>query len=266
VLSRIKVWRENRILRKEAIDDGLWADTCRALPLLDRLDPTDTGRLRRLTTLFLHHKRFIGAHGLQVAADMRLDIAAQACLPILNLGLEWYSEWVTIIVYPDDFLPEHEYVDEAGVVHRERSPHSGEAWERGPVLLSWEEVNQSDSLVLHEFAHTLDMRNGQANGMPPLHGNMSARTWSDVMNAAFTALNEILDRDEAPPLDPYAATDPAEFFAVGSEYFFAEPHTLNAVFPDVYEQLRLFYRQDPLVEQRGSSRQAGRQTVQDLPR
>jgi MtfA peptidase len=245
VLSRIKAWRERRILRNEAIDDRLWEAGCRALPMLSRLDLEELRRLRRLTTLFLHHKRFLGAHGLEVEQAMRLDIALQACLPILNLGLEWYEDWVTIIIYPEDFLPEHEYVDEAGVTHVERSPHSGEAWERGPVLLSWDEVNQSEGLAIHEFAHTLDMRNGQANGMPPLHPDMSPRAWSEAMNKAFEALNDCLDRGAPPPIDPYAATDPAEFFAVGSEYFFAEPRTLQQAFPAVYDQFRLFYRQDP---------------------
>jgi MtfA peptidase len=246
VLSRIKAWRERRILQNEAIDPGPWEAGLRALPMLGRLDDDELARLRRLTTLFLHHKRFIGARGLDVDPTMRLDIALQACLPILNLGLEWYDQWVSIIVYPEDFLPEHEYVDEAGVVHTERSPHSGEAWERGPVLLSWEEVNHSEGLAIHEFAHTLDMRNGQPNGMPPLHRDMSAQTWSQVMNAAFESLNRALDRDEPPPLDPYAATDPGEFFAVTSEYFFAEAQALQQAFPAVYDQLRHFYRQDPL--------------------
>lgn len=246
VLSRLKDWREQRILKNAPIDDGLWDAGCRALPMLARLDPDAHHRLRRLTTLFLHQKRFLGAQGLELNAAMRLDIALQACLPILNLGLDWYDDWVTIIVYPEDFLPEHEYVDEAGVVHVERSPHSGEAWERGPVLLSWAEVVNSEGLVVHEFAHTLDMRNGQANGMPPLHQNMSSARWTHVMSEAFETLNAQLDRDEAPSIDPYAASDPAEFFAVASEYFFAEPDTLHRAFPVVYEQFRLFYRQDPL--------------------
>lgn len=214
--------------------------------MLARLDESETERLRRLATLFLHHKRFLGAHGLEVDEAMRLDIALQACLPILNLGLAWYEDWVTVIVYPEDFLPEHEYVDEAGVVHVERSPHSGEAWERGPVLLSWDEVNHSEGLAIHEFAHTLDMRNGEANGMPPLHRDMSPRAWEKAMSAAFRALNDRLARGIPPPIDPYAATDPAEFFAVTSEYFFADPHTLEDAYPEVYGQLRLFYRQDPL--------------------
>jgi MtfA peptidase len=246
VLSIIRDWRERRILRKEPIDDGLWDAGCRALSILDRLRPEERRTLRRLTTLFLHQKRFLGAHGLEVDEAMRLDIALQACLPVLNLGLEWYDDWVTIVVYEDEFIPEHEYVDEAGVVHVERVPHSGEAWQRGPVLLSWAEVAGSEGLVVHEFAHTLDMRNGNANGMPPLHRDMSATEWTRAMSDAFEALNRILDRDEEPPVDPYAATDPAEFFAVTSEYFFAEPETLRQAFPAVYDQFRRFYRQDPL--------------------
>ena len=246
MLSIIKAWRDRRILRHETIDGRLWEAGLRALPMLGRLNAEELHRLRRLATLFLHYKRFMGAHGFEITPGMRLDIALQACLPVLNLGLEWYDEWITVIVYPEDFLPEHEYVDEAGVVHVERSPHSGEAWERGPVLLSWDEVNHSEGLAVHEFVHTLDMRNGQANGMPPLHADMSTKVWSRVMSAAFEALNTALDRHETPPLDPYAAADPAEFFAVASEYFFADPHTLYEVYPDVYRQFRAFYRQDPL--------------------
>ncbi|ACL71787.1 conserved hypothetical protein [Thioalkalivibrio sulfidiphilus HL-EbGr7] len=246
MLNRFKVWRERRILENEPIDPALWDAGLRALPMLARLSDEETARLRRLATLFLHQKRFLGVRGLQLDPAMALDIALQACLPILNLGLEWYEDWVTIIVYPDDFLTEHEYIDEAGVVHREQGPRSGEAWERGPVLLSWAEVAHGEALVVHEFAHTLDMRNGQANGMPPLHRDMSVDTWSRVMNEAFENLNQYLDHGAEPPLDPYAATDPAEFFAVASEYFFADPGTLARTYPAVYAQFCGFYRQDPL--------------------
>ncbi|MFW5452520.1 zinc-dependent peptidase [Thioalkalivibrio sulfidiphilus] len=247
MLNRLREWREQRILKQHPIDETLWTEGLQALPMLQRLDAEELRRLRRLTTLFLHQKRFLGAGGLEVAPAMALDIALQACLPILNLGLDWYEDWVTIIVYPDDFLAEHEYTDEHGVVHVERGPRSGEAWDQGPVLLSWAEVAQGEGLVLHEFAHTLDMRNGQANGMPPLHADMSREHWAQVMSAAFEALNAAVERGEESGIDPYAATDPAEFFAVTSEYFFAEPQTLWRVFPQVYEQFARFYHQDPMA-------------------
>jgi Mlc titration factor MtfA (ptsG expression regulator) len=225
--------------------------------------------LRECVALFLHSKQISGAHGLVVTHEMRLLIAAQACILILGLDLDYYAGWVEVIVYPGEFLRHYEYVDDDGVVHDLAEPASGESWLGGPVILSWEDTAAAESgtgynVVIHEFAHKLDMLNGEANGFPPLHSGMSQRAWSDAFSAAYAEFQlEVLDAEadeaiapdfflphDAEPcgdrcLDPYAAEDPAEFFAVVSEAFFEMPLMVKRLFPAVYEQLALFYRQDP---------------------
>jgi len=187
---------------------------------------------------------------------------------VLELGIGWFEGWSEIIVYPTQFAPEREEVDEAGVVHLTNDPMSGEAWLGGPVVLSYEDVALTAdtaqrvagyNVVIHEFAHKLDMRNGEPNGFPPLHAGMNAREWKDAFAAAYADFCSRVDAAErlserrmhaaldALPIDPYAAESAAEFFAVGSEAFFETPELLAPAYPAVYGQLRLFYRQDPLA-------------------
>jgi Mlc titration factor MtfA (ptsG expression regulator) len=155
-----------------------------------------------------------------------------------------------VIVYPDEFVAEYEYVDEAGVAHRVEEPMTGESWERGPVILSWADAEEAGTgvaynVVIHEFAHKLDMLNGAPNGFPPLHANMSRAEWSRAFTAAYQDFCIRVDEDRALEIDEYAAESPAEFFAVASEVFFESPETIQRLYPDVYAQLAGFYRQDP---------------------
>ncbi len=220
------------------------------LRFLRGLTPIELKRLRECVTLFLHTKQISGAHGLIITGEMHVMIAAQACILILNLDLDYYDGWVEIIVYPGEFIRDYEYVDESGVVHRMREPVSGESWLGGPVILSWEDAAAADigigyNVVIHEFAHKLDMLNGDTNGFPPLHADMSPQAWSEAFGKAYAAFCRSLDTDETPVIDPYAAENPAEFFAVMSEAFFEMPLVVKLNFAAVYEQLALFYRQDP---------------------
>jgi Mlc titration factor MtfA (ptsG expression regulator) len=249
--KQFSAWRRNRILRRNAIDDALWQRVVDEIAIFDRLSDAELARLRELATLFLHQKTVVGAHGLAIDDYMRVVIAAQACLPILNLGLDYYRGWYTVIVYPESFVAHREVVeDETGVVHTGYEELDGESAEGGPVVLAWHEAkpqppDEPYNVVLHEFAHKLDEFNGGANGLPPLHADMSVTTWSTVMNTAFETFNAAIDRGDEPPFDDYAGTDPAEFFAVISELFFTVPDGLRAEYPDVYAQLAAFYRQDP---------------------
>jgi Mlc titration factor MtfA (ptsG expression regulator) len=189
-----------------------------------------------------------GAAGLQLDMAMQLMIATQACILILNLDIDYYRGWVEVIVYPDEFVPTIEYADETGVVHVDREPRAGEAWLHGPVILSWADVAPAAdgvNVVIHEFAHKLDMLNGDANGFPPLHTGMSRQAWSAAFAAAYDDFCRRVDANEEPVIDPYAAESPAEFFAVMSEAFFETPHAVWAEYPGIYAQLKLFYRQDP---------------------
>jgi Mlc titration factor MtfA (ptsG expression regulator) len=247
----LRDWRRRRILRLFPLADDLWSEVTASLPLLDGLDDSARKELRTLATIFLQEKTFEPVHDLELTPQIRLCIAAQACLPILCLGLDWYRGWSTLIVYPGEFVHRREEFDEAGVVHEWDEVRSGESWEHGPVILSWADVAASGrrdgyNVVIHELAHKLDMLNGEPNGFPPLPRRMDIREWNHVFNAAFGDLNRRLDAGEDTALDPYAAEHPAEFFAVLSEYFFETPRLLNDAYPDVYAQLRMFYRQDPL--------------------
>lgn len=252
-------WWHERVLERarRTIEPGLWERVWERLPLLWGFSPEDESRLRDLALLFLRRKSLEPVSGIVLDHEMRLTIALQACLPILHLGLDWYDGWVAVIVYPDEFVPEREWIDESGVVWVAHVPHTGEAWQRGPVILSWSDVEGGDYLdgvnvVLHEFAHKLDFRNGDANGHPPLHGDMSSARWAEVFGQAFADFRARVKKGEELDIDPYAAESPAEFFAVLTESFFELPDVLSEEYPAVYEQLIAFYRQDPLSRLRSA--------------
>lgn len=243
-------WREQRVLRRSALPEDLWQDALQALPFLARYSADDLARLRDKVTLFLADKTIIGAGGHEVTPLQRVVIAIQACVLVLNLDLALYDGWESVIVYPDEFVPGWEWEDEAGVVHRNEGALAGESMPGGPVVLSWPDVEASAdwesagmNLVVHEFAHKLDMHNGDANGCPPLPPDMSPKLWREVMDDAYRDFSSRVDRDEDTDIDPYAAENPGEFFAVLSEVFFADPQLLRSTYPEVYEQFRGFYRQ-----------------------
>ncbi len=216
----------------------------RALPEPDR------ERLRGLVARFMQTKSFEGARGFAVSEAMRARIALHACVPILNLGLDYYGDWASIVIYPGDFRVHDEYMDEHGIVHREILDLCGQSLSRGPIMLSWEAIRKEDEtgpdrdLVVHECAHKLDVLNGSANGFPPLHANMNVGEWSQDFHAAYEQLRGGLSTGNPGRVDAYAGEDPAEFFAVLSETFFTAPRLVAEDFPAVYRQLARFYRQD----------------------
>ncbi len=232
------------------VADAQWARVEATLPFLDYLEPVDRPRLRQLALEFLASKQFHGAHGFVLNDDMLLSIALQACLPVLNIGLDAYKGWVGVVVYAGDFIiPRHEY-DEAGVVHEYAVDALGEAWQGGPVLLSWFDGKAQPfgvNVVIHEFVHKLDMQNGSVDGLPPLQPGMSREGWADAFSSAYAAFCEEVQRGWRTTIDPYAAEHPGEFFAVVSEVFFETPHVLQERFPQVYEQLVLLFGVNPVV-------------------
>ncbi len=242
-------WRRRRAADRLAISEVQWQAAEYALPFLDRLNNNERQRLRTLASEFIATKEWNGAQNLQLTAAIQLSIALQACLPILELGLDWYDGWVGIVVYPGDFIIPRHTVDADGIVHEYEDAVLGEAWEGGPLLLSWF-ANMGEvgdvNIVIHEFAHKLDMRNGDTDGMPPLHEDMNQAEWRDAFTPAYEDLCRRIDAGEDTAIDSYAAEHPAEFFAVTSEVFFEAPDLLLAEYPAVYGQLRDFYRQDPL--------------------
>jgi MtfA peptidase len=258
MIQLLRNWLRDRAVAGVRISEGQWRAAEYPLPFLDRLDPDERARLRGMAREFIATKEWSGAHGLALTAAMQLSIALQACLPVLNLGLDWYRGWVGIVVYPGDFVIPRRMMDEAGVVHEYDDPVLGEAWEGGPVLISWfDDMNEVGdvNIVIHEFAHKLDMTNGEVDGMPALHEGMSRAEWIAAFEPAYADFRRGVEsaemRGRETEIDAYAAENPAEFFAVLSEVFFEAPEVLAASYPAVYDQLRLYYRQEPLAGRTG---------------
>lgn len=252
MFAKLKAWRRRRVLHRFPIDEALWVNAIRQLHLLQGMPAKDLERLREWVTLFVHAKTFYGVQGLEVDDWMRIVVAAQACLPILNLDVDFYRGWSSIILYPGGFVARHQVRDEAGVVHESARPLIGEAWDEGPLVLSWDDARPGrhpfgtgTNVVVHEFAHKLDMLNGVTNGLPPLPRQMRVDRWAAVFTHAFEDHRRRIQRGEELWIDPYAAESPGEFFAVVSECFFEAPWTLLSAYPEVFEQLARFYRQDP---------------------
>lgn len=262
--------------RTVSIPEPLWEQSLAALPFVLRLSHDERRRLRVLAEQLLADKQMAAAGGLELTAEMQVNIVIQACLPILNLGIDWYRGWTGIVIYPSEFLVPREVTDDSGVVHQYVEPITGEAWDGGPLLLSWEDARTGRddagpyNVVIHEFTHKIDMLNGAANGVPEfdrhLHATLDPRRWSEALQDAFERLHaelELIESELPPgvhpddraadryyarlPLDPYAAHSEGEFFAVSSEAFFVDPARLREAFPEWYALLSLFFRQDPLV-------------------
>jgi Mlc titration factor MtfA (ptsG expression regulator) len=248
--NTLRRWNMRRILRSNPIPHHTWHRVTRKIAALQGLDAVQMAHLRELTTWFLHRKSINGAQGLEVTLSMRVAVAAQACLLILNLDIDYFNNWVEVILYPAAFRVNREQRDTIGVVHSEAKDLTGESWLRGPVILSWDDVERDSyhsqpghNVVLHEFAHKLDGLNGTTNGLPPLRRGMNRKRWAQDFSGAYDALCLQVATGEATFINPYAATSPAEFFAVTSEYFFTAPDILKNCCPGVHRQLTLFYRQ-----------------------
>jgi hypothetical protein len=244
--------RDERLLRRRAIPEALWQATLSRYPFIAQRDGAQLERLRALATLFLDRKEFTVVGGLELTDEIAVAIAAQACLPVLELGLSAYDGFVGIVVHPDEVVARREVTDEDGVVHRYDEVLSGEAMEGGPVMLSWHDVASAGSsaatgynVVIHEFVHVLDMHDGIVDGMPPLPDARSRRHWRVVMQAAFERLRRSLDAGETSFLDPYGAESIEEFFPVAAEAFFVAPDALRGEQPALYELFVGYFRQDP---------------------
>ncbi len=257
-------WQQRRELaavRRRAIPDDLWKRTLVRYPFLQRRAPQDQAELRRLTSLFLDRKEFSAAGGLRLSDAMVVSIAAQAVLPVLRLGLARYDGFVGIVVHPDQVLARREVADEDGVVHAYDEPLSGEAMDGGPVMLSWRDVRTAGqgaaaayNVVIHEFAHVLDMADGVADGVPLLPPALPPATWRATLHSEYERFVQRVDAGEATVLDPYGAQAPEEFFAVASEAFFVSAESMKKEHPALYGMLSRFYLQDPAAE-RPPSRQ-----------
>lgn len=247
--------REQAALQRRAIPEDLWKRTLVRYPFLQRRDPADAAELRRLTSLFLDRKEFSCAGGLRLTDAMAVAIAAQAALPVLRLGLAPYDSFVGIVVHPEAVVARRETQDEDGVVHEYDETLSGEAMEGGPVMLSWPDVRRSGhsaaqgyNVVIHEFAHVLDMGDGRADGTPLLPPGMDRAAWRETLAREYGVFAQRVNADQPTALDAYGATAPEEFYAVASESFFVSPAQLLAEHPAMYAMLARYYGQDPISD------------------
>jgi len=247
-MGLLRDWRRKRVLKDRGIDAALWTRAASRLSFLRGLSGEETERLKALVVLFLAEKEMHGAHGLELTDEVRLSIAIQACLPILNLGLDVYEGWVGVVVYPGEFRVRKEEMDKDGVVHSFDEELAGEAWPGGPVVLSWEDVALKErgyNVVIHEFAHKIHMDGGGDDDFPAARSGTDAAEWRATLEKSYGRFCSEVDSGRATFIDPYASEHPAEFFAVMSEAFFTESAVLARDWPELYRQLALFYRQDP---------------------
>jgi MtfA peptidase len=252
-------WRQLQSRRQDAavarrpIPDDLWKRTLGRHAFLRRADPADAAELRRLTSLFLDRKEFSTSGGLHLRDAMVVAIAAQAVLPVLRLGLARYDGFVGIVLHPGQVVARRELTGDDGLVHEYNEVLAGEAMEGGPVMLSWQDVGaagrsaaQSYNVVIHEFAHVLDMADGVADGVPLLPPDLPRSEWLATLRTDFAALQARVDANEPTALDPYGAEGEEEFFAVASEAFFVNPRPMQAEHPHLYAMFARYYKQDPV--------------------
>lgn len=232
-----------------------WRETLRRrMPAFARLPVDLQLQVKKHAQVLVAEKPFIGCAGLVVTDEMRVLVAAQAALLLLNRHADYFGNLRQVLVYPGAFVVEREHADGSGLTHATRRALSGESWQQGQLLLSWDDVvagaadpDDGHNVVIHEFAHQLDQERGRANGAPWLGQRNSYPNWARVLNAEYEALRERLARGEGGVIDAYAATDPAEFFAVVSEHFFEQPAALAAAHPALYAEFARLYRCDPLA-------------------
>jgi Mlc titration factor MtfA (ptsG expression regulator) len=235
-----------------SIPEALWGDMLGRYHFIAQRPADDLAQLRGLCAQFLASKEFHGAHGLQVTDEMALAIAAQACLPVLKLGLRHYQGFEGIVVQADEVVARRVVTDEDGVVHEYDEWLTGEAMEGGPVMLSWPDVAMAGetthgayNVVIHEFAHVLDMGNGEPDGMPALPDEAARLRWAQTLDTEYEAFLDDLDAGLDTLLDPYGGEAPEEFFAVAAEAFFVQPQAMRAEHPSLYALLAGYFQQDP---------------------
>lgn len=244
-----------RLLRRPspprlAIPPALWQETVAGLQFLNGMSTEDDAALLSMTSEFLRVKAMHGAGEFELTDRVRVAIAVQACLPILHLGLASYAGWSGIVVYSGPFQVRREETDEFGVVHEWEEELAGESWEGGPVILSWDDADAAEpgfNVVIHEFAHKLDLLSESADGLPPPPAGYALEGWRRTISGSYKAFCRALDRGDPVPFDEYGAEDIGEYFAVMTEAFFTDPRRLRRHDLPLYKALRAFYRQDPAV-------------------
>jgi len=249
--------RRRRKIRERPFPGAWSAILERRVPYVRRLPAPLRRQLEQHIQVFIAEKPFIGCDGQVIDDEVRVTIAAQACLLILNRKPDYFPTLSQVLVYPSAFIVERVRAEPSGILQEERNALSGESWTHGQVVLSWEDALQGAAIdhdgrnvVIHEFAHQLDQQKGYANGAPYLGGRDRYPQWSAVLSHEFAMLQQRAMSGEPPlVLSYYGATNPAEFFAVASEVFFEQPAAMATLHPALYDELRKLYRIDPLAWQ-----------------
>ena len=239
--------------RTPTLDDALWQAACARLPWVAALEPERRERLRALAARFLHEKTITPLAGLQLDDGERVLLATLCCLPLLEFGAAGLRGWSQLLVYPDAFRVRRSHVDAAGVLHEWDDDLAGEAWDHGPLILSWADVRADLEdpaagycVAVHEMAHKLDVLDGELDGTPPLPARWH-REWARDFQRAYEAFCAQVDAGRETAIDPYAAEAPEEFFAVATEYHFSAPSLLAETMPEVAAHLARFYGPPPAL-------------------
>lgn len=252
--------RRREAIKSRPFPDAWLSILSRTTPFLAELSPTDREELLGHIQIFLEEKPFEGCGGLEITDEIRVTVAAEACLLLLHRDTDYYPDLETILVYPSTYVSPTPRVAPGGIVIEGGQARLGESWSRGVVVLAWDSVlagaaNISDghNVVLHEFAHQLDQESGDADGAPELPRRAMYAAWARVLGREYAKLVEDDHLFRRTVIDKYGATDPAEFFAVVTEAFFEKPRALRAKHPELYEQLAAFYQQDPAARRERSA-------------
>lgn len=245
--------RRRKRLRQRPFPDA-WRRTLeRNAWFYGELSEKDRTKLRADIQVFVAEKNWEGCGGLEINDEIRVTIAAQACLLVLGFDNEYFDQVLSILVYPDVYIAPDQMLTKGGLVIEGESIREGEAWSRGPVILSWADAladgrrqSEGDNLVIHEFAHQLDMQNGaETDGVPPMTDSELIERWLEVAGAEFKQLQRDCELGRYTLLDCYGSGEPSEFFAVAAECFFVQPRRMRARHGRLYQLFRDYFRQDP---------------------
>jgi hypothetical protein len=246
-----KKWRRDRIARRPF--PPAWLPIIeKNVPLYKKLSQADQQELQRYILIFLSEKRFEGCGGLAITDEIKLTIAAQACILLLHRQTDYYPGLRTVLVYPSAYVAHQIEYLASGVVAEGPQMRLGESWHRGSIVLSWDDVRRSaadiqdsHNVVFHEFAHQIDTTFGKGDSTPVLRRYSAYIAWARILQKEYRQLQDDIAGQRPHILDGYGATNPAEFFAVATEFFFQQPQQLQKHHPDLYNELKLFYQQDP---------------------
>lgn len=246
-----KNWRRNRIAARPFSDKWL-SIIKRNVPLYKRLPPTDQKELLRHVLIFLHEKYFEGCRGLQITDEIKVTIATYACILLLHRKTDYYPGLSAILVYPQAYIVHQRQHLSGGIVTEGEEVRIGESWHSGTVVLSWDDirrkagdVHDGHNVVFHEFAHQLDSSGAKSDSTPIFENHSAYIAWARVLQKEYHNLRTAVASKHPALLDKYGAQNPAEFFAVVTEYFFEKPLELRKLIPDLYEELKRFYQSDP---------------------